>query len=113
MKTVIDRLPIHIEEGKCVTIPLPEAFLVRDGLLMLVHNSLDQTIQVTLMGEKGEELSHSFKLVAFPAVLVFPQDGSAAMQAYNAVTISSFQELEGSLTVRTKNPPHILRAYQP
>lgn len=112
MKTIIDRLPIRIEEGKSVTVQLPEAFRVSDGLLMLVHNSLGETVQVTLRSEQGEELSQSFKLVAFPDVLVFPQEASGAKpQSYNSVTIRSFQALEGSLTVRTKNPPHILRAY--
>ncbi|GAA4748928.1 hypothetical protein [Flavisolibacter ginsenosidimutans] len=113
MKTVFDKLPLSVPEGKSVTVSLPEPFRTIDCLFLLVHNSLGQVLTLTLTKEGAAPLTQSFKLTAFPAILVFPSQKGQEQQDYNSVTITSFQELDGSLTFRSKNPAHIINAYRP
>lgn len=112
MKTVFDKLPLQVPEGKSITLLLPEPFHTRDCLFLLVHNSLGEVVTMTLEKDGVKPLAQSFKLMAFPAILVFPPVKGQEGQPYDRVTITSFQELGGSLTFRSKNPPHIIAAYQ-
>lgn len=116
MKTVLDKIPLKIGAGQTVTLPLTQPFSIRDSMFLLVHNSFDQTLRLTL-SNAGNSISKDVKLHSFPSIIVFSEFGSQVNKAvheteYFSVSFASFQDFEGSLTFRVNNPEHIIASYQ-
>jgi len=116
MKTVFDKQALYVPEGKSVDVVLPEPFRIQDCLFLLVHNSHGETLQVTLSNDYGHSISQNFTLTTFPSILVFStpprkEQEDANNEEYSKATFTSFTELDGSLTFRSKNTPQVLRRY--
>ena len=112
MKTIFDKWPLRIEAGKTITLELPQPFLIDDSLFLLVHNSLNSSLKLSLEAENGAELSQVFSLHSFPSILVFGEGSSALAEGYTRVAITSFDDFEGKMTYRVKNPAAIMAAHR-
>ena len=117
MKTIFEKIPLKINAGETVTLPLPQPFSIRDSMFLLVHNSFGEKLKLTLSNANGNSTSKNVTLHSFPTIIVFSefanQDQKETRETeYFSVSFTSFQNFEGSLTFRVDNPERIIRSYQ-
>jgi hypothetical protein len=114
MKTIFDKLPLTIRAGATVSLSLAEPFRRSDSLFLLVHHAVGQVLTLTLTKEGGDTFRESFTLDSFPAILVFSDETAQphGEDRYDQVCFTSFDDFEGSLTYRVRNPERVIAAYR-
>jgi hypothetical protein len=117
MKTIFEKIPLKIAAGQTVSLPLPQPFSIGDSLFLLVHNSFEEKLNLTLSNANGSSISKAVTLHSFPTIIVFSEFANDVRNASNeteyfSVSFTCFEDFEGSLTFRVGNPEYVIRTYQ-